>query len=260
MRLFALVLSVALPLAVYGDHLANAHLNRAHHEVAKRASAEMHIYKRFSNSKFSWYYAHVGPGACGIQNSDDSYTVAINSPQYGGGSPGPNCFKSITISYNGKTAIATIMDECLGCPYGGLDLTPGLFRFFEPHLDIVYGEWWFNDGTGQPKPSPITTKAKPPPSSTSVWVPPSTSSSKKPASSTHSSTPASASSVNVSASSSIPLPSTTASVNYASGAASGLAIPTGVINTASDEPQNLNSLNELFINIGGLIMGSANSE
>ena len=37
--------------------------------------------------------------------------VALNAPQYGGGSPGPQCFKSITITYGGKTAQATIMDE-----------------------------------------------------------------------------------------------------------------------------------------------------
>src|SRR5947209_5246715 len=37
--------------------------------------------------------------------------VALNVNQYGGGYPGPECFKSITITVGGKTAQATIMDE-----------------------------------------------------------------------------------------------------------------------------------------------------
>ena len=35
--------------------------------------------------------------------------VALNSAQFGGGYPSPQCFKSITISYNGKQVGATIM-------------------------------------------------------------------------------------------------------------------------------------------------------
>ena len=30
---------------------------------------------------------------------------------YGSGYPGPNCFRPIAITYNGKTVHATIMDE-----------------------------------------------------------------------------------------------------------------------------------------------------
>ena len=30
---------------------------------------------------------------------------------YGGGYPGPNCFRPISITYKGKTLPATIMDE-----------------------------------------------------------------------------------------------------------------------------------------------------
>lgn len=38
-------------------------------------------------------------------------TCSNLSQQFGGGYPGPNCFKSITISYGGKQAQATIVDE-----------------------------------------------------------------------------------------------------------------------------------------------------
>lgn len=37
--------------------------------------------------------------------------VLIIVQQYGSGYPGPECFKTITINYNGKSAQATIMDE-----------------------------------------------------------------------------------------------------------------------------------------------------
>lgn len=50
-----------------------------------------------------------------IISKDSDSMVALNSAQYGGGYPGPQCFKSITIQANGKTQVATIMDECPTC-------------------------------------------------------------------------------------------------------------------------------------------------
>jgi hypothetical protein len=61
---------------------------------------------------------------------ESDFIVALNTPQYGGGYPGPNCFKSITISYGGKTAQAKIMDQCPSCGYGDLDLSRSLFNYF----------------------------------------------------------------------------------------------------------------------------------
>jgi hypothetical protein len=61
---------------------------------------------------------------------ESDYIVALNSAQYGGGYPGPNCGRSITISYGGKTAVATIMDQCPSCGFGDLDLSRSLFNHF----------------------------------------------------------------------------------------------------------------------------------
>lgn len=58
------------------------------------------------------------------------FIVALNAPQYGGGYPGPNCGRSITISYGGKSAQATIRDLCPGCGFGDLDMSRGLFNYF----------------------------------------------------------------------------------------------------------------------------------
>ncbi|EJC98567.1 uncharacterized protein FOMMEDRAFT_95933, partial [Fomitiporia mediterranea MF3/22] len=63
---------------------------------------------------------------------------------FGSGYPGPHCFKSIHLSVGGKSVTAQIVDECPGCPHGGLDLTEGLFQHFAP-LDkgVLKGSWYF---------------------------------------------------------------------------------------------------------------------
>lgn len=50
-------------------------------------------------------------GACGETNVATDYIVALNTDQFGTGYPGPYCGKTITMSYGGKTATATIMDS-----------------------------------------------------------------------------------------------------------------------------------------------------
>lgn len=62
------------------------------------------------------------------------FIVALNSPQFGGGYPGPNCGRAITISYGGKTANAVVRDQCPGCGYGDLDFSRGLFNYFAVSL------------------------------------------------------------------------------------------------------------------------------
>ncbi|KAL5519672.1 hypothetical protein ACEPAH_1355 [Sanghuangporus vaninii] len=104
---------------------------------------------QFANARLTYYSPSVGLGACGKQNDDQSFTVALNEAQYGSGYPGPHCFQEITIYYNGKSADATIMDMCPGCPYGGLDLSPGLFQHFDS-LDkgVLTASWSFKDENG----------------------------------------------------------------------------------------------------------------
>ncbi|KAJ9112243.1 hypothetical protein QFC22_006327 [Naganishia vaughanmartiniae] len=87
------------------------------------------------------FYA-TGLGACGEWNNDSDYIVALNSEQYGGGYPGPECFKQIQIWANGQTATATIMDECPSCSYGQLDLSPSLFNHFASPDDGIFEMTW----------------------------------------------------------------------------------------------------------------------
>ncbi|GHJ89992.1 hypothetical protein NliqN6_6394 [Naganishia liquefaciens] len=87
------------------------------------------------------FYA-TGLGACGEWNNDSDYIVALNSAQYGGGYPGPECFKQIKIWANGQEATATIMDECPSCNYGDLDMSPSLFNQFANPDDGVFQMNW----------------------------------------------------------------------------------------------------------------------
>ncbi|CAL1704218.1 unnamed protein product [Somion occarium] len=253
MRLSTLIggsfLSLALPfMAASQPAHGNAHARR-HNEIAQRARGDVssHLYKRFSGIRFTFY--DVGLGACGKWNQPDDFIVALSAINWGDGYPGPQCFKSITISYGGKTAQATIMDECMGCPDHGLDFSRGLFNHFASEdAGVITGEWWFNDGSGggeappPPKPTPSSTPPPPPPPETtstfsSSWSeppppPPTTSStpstSSTPTSTSHS-TSSSSSSVKPSSTSSSVIPTPT---------------PTG--------PNNLSVINQAVIGLGAL--------
>uniref|UniRef100_A0A8H7Y0E9 Uncharacterized protein n=1 Tax=Psilocybe cubensis TaxID=181762 RepID=A0A8H7Y0E9_PSICU len=115
-----------------------------HQNVARRPRGNVDLHKRYSSTRWSFY--DVGLGACGKTNVNSDFIVALNSEQFGSGYPGTHCFKPITLTYKGKTATATIMDSCPGCPYGGLDLSRGLFKYFASEDEgIIYGDWSFAD-------------------------------------------------------------------------------------------------------------------
>ncbi|PVF95568.1 hypothetical protein CPB86DRAFT_569972 [Serendipita vermifera] len=105
----------------------------------------------------TWY--HVGLGACGDYNGPSDFIVALNTAQFNTGTyPSTQCNRGITIHYNGKSAHATIKDECPmennGCPYGGLDLSEGLFQYFEPTgTGEFYMEWEFDGEGGNNQPT-----------------------------------------------------------------------------------------------------------
>jgi len=234
-----LLLSPCVFLTVFILPFVMAHWSNHHQEVARRGRGDVDIYKRqyYSNSRFTWY--DVGLGACGATSAPSDFIVALTVQQYGPGYPGPYCFKSITIQYGGKTAVATIVDECMGCPYGGLDFSEGLFSYFTSLGDgVIYGAWWFND-----EQTPTSTWEQPTTSSTPAYTPPTTSDTPTYAPSpTTSSTPTYTPSPTTSSSTTSPkTSSTTSSINLSTGWASGLAIPTGgmVPTPDSNNPENI---------------------
>jgi outer membrane biosynthesis protein TonB len=179
----------------------------------------------------------------------------------------------ITMSYNGKTTKAQITDECPGCPYGGLDLSRGLFRFFAPEsVGVLSGDWWF-DGEGDDKPAPpppppppktthqdspkpTTTEEpekpkptpKPTPTTTEKPDPTTTSNDKKPSSSSSSSKASKASSTVTLA---------TTSIDLSKGVASGLVQPTGTINTGDNSPDNWYQINLALVGMGAVLVAGA---
>ncbi|EPQ58739.1 hypothetical protein GLOTRDRAFT_35963 [Gloeophyllum trabeum ATCC 11539] len=262
------LLSVLLPFtqAAHGSQ-------RRHNAVAHRARGDVQVHKRTDNARFT-YYA-VGLGACGQTNVPSDFIVALNSPMYGDGYPGPNCFKSITITANGKTTQATIMDECPGCPYGGLDFSEGLFKFFaDESVGVLYGSWWYNDGSGgggnnQPTTSssqwtPPTSTWEPPSSTwtppttswtpTSTWTPPSSTWSPPSSSSTWSSSSSSSWS---SSSSSWSSSSSSSSSSYTPSSTSSTVAATPTVSSTRSDPENINGLNQVIIGIGGMIVAGA---
>lgn len=252
MLLGAPLLSFALPLLALGaSPHGSAHSSR-HQQIAKRQSGDVELHKRFSSARWSFY--DVGLGACGKYNVESDFIVALNTPQYGGGYPGPNCFKTITMTYNGKTTQATIMDQCPGCPYGGLDLSRGLFRFFAAEsVGIIHGEWHFNgEGGGPPPPPPPP--PKPPKPTTPKWFPPKTTPKPEPTTTWKAPEPETTSSKPK------PKPSTTStSASSAAAKSSSVSEPKTSATpvpapTLVDQTSNLHDMDNAFLGLGGIVI------
>ncbi|KAH9042234.1 hypothetical protein EDB85DRAFT_1241382 [Lactarius pseudohatsudake] len=169
MRSFtAVLLSLSLPLYALAAH-GNA---RRHTGLTHRARGDI-LDKRDFQAQLTLYDIDVGITACGGEYKPSAFVVALNGAMFGGGYPGPHCGKTIVLTANGKTTTATIVDMCPGCPYGGLDLTRGLFHFLDDSgIEEMQGSWHFaSDGgddqpTTQPVPTTTTHKPKPTPTPT----------------------------------------------------------------------------------------------
>ncbi|KAF8871366.1 hypothetical protein BD779DRAFT_1410773, partial [Infundibulicybe gibba] len=101
------------------------------------------LVKRFDNAQLT-FYSGEGVGACGEFIDSNEFVVALNAQQYGASPQSSLCGQSISITANGKTTTARILDECFSCPNDGLDLTLGLFSFFVPlSAGLLIGSWNF---------------------------------------------------------------------------------------------------------------------
>ncbi|KAF8217397.1 RlpA-like double-psi beta-barrel-protein domain-containing protein-containing protein [Mycena galopus ATCC 62051] len=238
--------------------LATAHQPRVnHHALAKRANGDL-LDKRDTYNGARWTFYSTGLGACGGTNKDSDYIVALNQDTFGNDYPSQYCNKQITMTYNGKTTTATIVDSCPGCPSnGGLDLSPGLFSFFADQSEgVIYGDWSFTDGSGggsggdtttttkkttttppppppttthtTPKETPTTTEAPPPPKVTTTSTKETTTSTKE---TTSSAKPSSSAAAKPSSSSALPKPSSSSVAQVAPSSAA--AAPT----EAAPEPE-----------------------
>ncbi|KII89027.1 hypothetical protein PLICRDRAFT_593861 [Plicaturopsis crispa FD-325 SS-3] len=194
-----------------------------------------------------------GLGACGKNNNPADFIVALNSAQYAGGS---HCFEMITITANGKTAQAQIVDECPGCPFAGLDFSEGLFKHFASEDDgVITGSWDFGSGsqpttTSKPPPPPTTTSHTP----TSTWTPPKTTSTTHTTTSSSSSS-SSSTSTSTSTTSSTPTPTSSSASSVGLGITVEAAAP--AIPTSATDPENLQQFNLAVVNMAAFIGAAA---
>ncbi|KAG5728381.1 hypothetical protein E4T56_gene19164 [Termitomyces sp. T112] len=209
------------------------------------------LQKRFGpTARFSFY--KPGLGACGQTNGRNDFIVALNQEQFGNGE---NCFKTITITYGGKSTQATIVDECMECPYAALDFSPGLFDFFGPEsAGYLYGSWEFGSGepktTSTPKPEPTTSTTQVRP--TTTWTPePTTSSTTTKKTSTSTSTQSSTTSSSVASSTTKASSSVTFSSSSTNAASSSVAS-----STAIPVPTDvLGQLDLVMTDLGAILVG-----
>lgn len=99
-----------------------------------------------ASGDLTWY--DTGLGACG-ENTDGTVEKVVALPSWlmGTQSNGnPYCGKTVTISYQGKTTTATVVDKCPGCLGNHIDLSKAAFLDL---ADLGLGkaqnaEWHFN--------------------------------------------------------------------------------------------------------------------
>ncbi|KAI0003220.1 hypothetical protein BJV74DRAFT_812299 [Russula compacta] len=264
--LASILVTLSLPLYAFSAHHGN-HAHR-HVDLALRARGDV-IQKRDFSGSFTWYDITVGLTACGGSYGPNDWVVALDAAQFGSSYPSPYCGAAVTLTYNGKTANAIVVDECAGCYPTSLDCTEGLFQYLTGGLGAgrVQGEWSFGGGNAAPSPTSTTPTYTPQPTthydppapttSTSYTPPPTTSSSSSTSTSTTSASQSSTSTTSTTSqahSSSTPSSTSTSSVPNYSHSASGLAQPTGSVTTDGQNSDVLNLMNQAFIGLGSAVM------
>ncbi|KAJ7670911.1 hypothetical protein DFH06DRAFT_1293796 [Mycena polygramma] len=238
---------------------------RTHNNVALRlrgpanaTSGEVEKRDSYTGVAMTWYPTNTGPDACtGKNHKDSDWFVAMNYNQYGDGSA--CCGKQLRIDYNGKSTVATCVDECASCDtWGSLDLTQGLFEFFvgDPGIGEFYGSWSFADGSDDPTTTTSTQKktttrhtSTPTPTTHST-----TSTTHTTTSSTHTTTSSTHSSSSAKPSSSARPSSSSARPSSSSALQSASASPSASAQAQTTGTQNLASFNDVMLNLVGLVV------
>ncbi|KAF7295777.1 hypothetical protein HMN09_01120500 [Mycena chlorophos] len=183
------------------------------------------------------YYVNSGEVACGGYYSDSDYVVAISAQNFGNGE---YCGKEISIWHDGLSTSAKIVDECMGCPNWGLDLSQDLFGYFvggaqnDNNVGTMTATWDFAGAAATPT---HTTSTHTTPTTTSTTH-----------TTTHSTTTTTATTHSSSASSTHSSSAFSSAKSSASASASSVAAaatPTGA--------QNLQDFTDSLVNLLGLV-------
>ncbi|KAJ7670834.1 hypothetical protein DFH06DRAFT_142473 [Mycena polygramma] len=225
--------------------------------MAEKRRTDMEKRDSYTGVAMTWYPTDTGPDACtGKNHKDSDWFVAMNYNQYGDGSA--CCGKQLRIDYNGKSTVATCVDECASCDtWGSLDLTQGLFEFFvgDPGIGEFYGSWSFSDGSDDPT-TTTSTQKKTTTTHTSTPTPTthSTTSTHTTTSSTHTTTSSTHSSSSAKPSSSARPSSSSARPSSSSALQSASASPSASAQAQTTGTQNLASFNDVMLNLVGLVV------
>ncbi|KAK0532200.1 hypothetical protein OC834_002687 [Tilletia horrida] len=107
--------------------------------VSSRQEGGVMVRRRRFDGKGTYY--RVGMGACGWHNDSDQFVAAIAQSQYRGGS---YCGRNARVCHNGTCVTVKLVDECPGCSYGSLDLSPAAFRSLAPlRIGVIDISWSF---------------------------------------------------------------------------------------------------------------------
>lgn len=95
-------------------------------------------------------YYTAGLGACGTTNDGDTQSVvALPYELMGTQSNGnPYCGKTITVTLNGVSTTALVVDKCMGCTGYSIDLSVKAFSDLTPDYVTIgrtTASWYFND-------------------------------------------------------------------------------------------------------------------
>ncbi|KAI9148231.1 Papain inhibitor [Paramyrothecium foliicola] len=97
------------------------------------------------NGDMTWF--EPGLGACGWTHNRGNPVVALSPAQFGQHSNpnnAPVCGKWITITANGRTTAAQVVDLCPECVSGAIDVSPAIFDDIA-NLGVgrIKVDWWF---------------------------------------------------------------------------------------------------------------------
>ncbi|KAF8310644.1 hypothetical protein DL93DRAFT_2084205 [Clavulina sp. PMI_390] len=130
---------LAVSFGVASAHPAHIPGSKPSHDEVARDVAERSTSAYRTGGQGTYYYP--GMGACGWHNKNTDMIVAISTPLF----KGKHCGKTITITANGKTHTAEVVDECPDCATNSLDMSPSLFKVFAPEsAGVISMKWKFN--------------------------------------------------------------------------------------------------------------------
>lgn len=70
-------------------------------------------------------FYNPGLGACGSTDQDGDLVVAVDRVTY---DKEKACGRSLRVKYEGKEVTVKVVDKCMGCKVGDLDLSPAAFK------------------------------------------------------------------------------------------------------------------------------------